>query len=617
VTHFDIVSHQTIPAGSIDRFGASQPAEKFEARATVQLDPANSRNQVIVDLDRAPRDVQGKVEFEADVLILRPAKSNGTMIVEFPNRGSSLFLGLLNDLDHSANEGMDQAGNGFLFAKGYTLVVVGWQGDVTSGTKVGTTLPIARGVTGFSRDEWVVQEPTPHQRLHLSWPVANRATAQLFERTSEYSPTVLMAPSTWHFVGESQLEITAPKQQNSPAVYELRYKAKDSAIMGLGFAAVSDVASFLEHDGGPSNPLAEAGRSIITHSIATGISQSGRALRDFLYLGFNRDEAGRRVFDGMLPIVPGSRRTFTNARFAQPGRNPGPEADSLYPVDQFPFTYDVIHDSLSGRTDGILRSCRSTQSCPKVMEFDSEYEFWGARASLTVTDTRGNPIALPEEVRAYMLAGAPHSNPWNAKSSRDPRCALPSSPIAAGPVIRALLVDLDDWVAHDSLPPRSRYPSVADGTLVPASDVYPKGLPIPYKAQHLRAQWIEQTESGPVVKGEYPVLLPKADADGNAVAGIHLPIVSAPRATYVGWNPLTSVAGPQALCDHAAGMIPFAQTKEQRASANDPRLSIDERYSSREEYQAAALRAARMLVSERLLLEEDVNGVVAAADSIE
>jgi hypothetical protein len=539
------------------------------------------------------------------------------MIVELPNRGQSLVLGLLNDLDRSAGDGMNQAGNGFLFAKGYTLVVVGWQGDIASGTKIGTTLPIARGVTGFSRDEWTVQKTALPQRLHLSWPVADPATAQLFERNREDGPSVAMAPSAWHLVGETQLEITAPETQDSPAIYELRYLAKDSAIMGLGFAAVSGVASFLEHDGGPLNPLAEAGHSIIAHSIATGISQSGRALRDFLYLGFNRDESGRRVFDGMMPIVPGSRRTFTNARFAQPGRNPGPEADQLYPADQFPFTYDVIHDSLSGRTDGILRSCRSTQSCPKVMEFDSEYEFWGSRASLTVTDTRGNAITLPDEVRAYMLAGAPHSNPWNAKSSRNPRCALPSSPVAAGPVIRALFVDLDNWITHDNLPPPSRYPSVADGTLVPAMDVYPKGLPIPYEGRHLRAQWIEQTDSGPVVKGEYPVLLPKADADGNAVAGIHLPIVSAPRATYVGWNPLIGVTGTQALCDHAAGMIPFAQTKAGRITANDPRPSIEERFSSPDQYHAAALRAARTLVDQRLLLGEDVNGVVAAAGSIE
>jgi hypothetical protein len=235
---------------------------------------------------------------------------------------------------------------------------------------------------------------------------------------------------------------------------------------------------------------------------------------------------------------------------------------------------------------------------------------------LLVTDTRGKGIALPGEVRAYMLAGAPHSNPWNAVSSRNPRCVLPSSPVAAGPVIRALLVALDRWVTNGDLPPDSRYPSVSDGTLVSANDVYPSGLPLPYKGQHLRAQWIEQTQSGPVIKGEYPVLFPKADSDGNAVAGIHLPMVSVPVATYVGWNPQIGVTGIQELCDHAAGMIPFAATKLQRTAADDPRLSIEERYASREEYLTKVQRAAELLASERLLLKEDIPIVVAEAGSI-
>lgn len=617
VTEFKIISSRTIVPSPMGRFGPAQPAEKFVAHAKLELDPSDPRNAVIADLDRAPRNGHGKIDYEAEVIVLRPANPNGLLLVELPNRGGSEIFGALDDLDHPAGDGVNEAGNGFLLAKGYALAVIGWQGDLPLDKKIAASLPVAKGSSGFSRDEWVMPATATEQTLTLSWPVADPASAQLFERSVEDGPSVKVPASRWHLVGEDRVEVTSPEPRAARVIYELRYRAKDSAVMGMGFAAVRDVTLFLEHDGGAANPLAKDGHSILTRSIATGISQSGRALRDFLYLGFNRDETGRRVFDGMLPIIPGTRRSFTNARFAQPGRNPGPEADQQYPVDQFPFTYDALTDSLSGRTDGILVRCRATQSCPKVIEFDSEYEFWGSRASLLVTDTRGKAIPLPGEVRAYMLAGAPHFNPWNAVSSRNPRCMLASSPVAAGPVIRALLADLDDWITKAEPPPESRYPSVAEGTLVPADDVYANGLPLPYEGQHLRAQWIEQTEGGPVVRGEYPVLLPKADADGIALAGIHLPMVSVPRATYVGWNPQANASGTQELCDHAAGMLPFARTKAERLAANDPRLSIEERYANRAAYHAAAVSAAEELVRDRLLLKEDAPVVVAEAEAID
>jgi len=617
VTHFKIVSRTAIPAASSTRFGLMQAAEKITAHVSLEVDPADPRNSVIVDLDRAPRTADGAVSFETDVILLRPAQPNGLLVVEFPNRGNSQIYSVLSDIDHGEQGGIDQVGNGFLLAKGYTLAIVGWQGDIAPGKKLGASLPLAQNVSGFSRDEWVLPKASAKETLPLSWPIKDPASAQLVERPTENSASVTVPHSRWRLLDDRHVEITSQSAAGSHTVYELRYIAKNSAVMGLGFAAVRDVASFLEHDGSPSNPLARDGHSLITRSIVTGVSQSGRAVRDFLYWGFNCDQGGRRVFDGMLPIIPGSRRSFTNARFAQPRRNPGPEADQQYPVDQFPFTYDVLKDSLSGREDGLLLRCRQTQTCPKILEYDSEYEFWGSRASLNVTDTHGKAIALPDNVRAYMLAGAPHSNPWNAVSIRTPRCAMPSSPIAFGPVIRALLVDLDDWIHSGTLPPASRYPSVADGTLVPAHDVFPPGLPLPYTGQHMRAQWIEQTETGPIVKGEYPVLFPKSDPDGNSQAGVHLPQVAVPRATYVGWSPQTGATGVQDLCDHAAGMVPFARTKAERTAANDPRLSLEERYKSREQYEAQALRSAQSLVTERLLLKEDIDTVVAAAHAVE
>ena len=616
VTHLEVVSTNTIAASHTGMFGTTGAAERITARATIALDPADPRNQVIVDLDKAPRNAQGRVEAVADVVIVRPEHSNGSLLLELPNRGSSQIFGILDDLDTPTGQRLDQAGNGFLLAKGYTLVLVAWQGDIAAGKGMQLKLPRAIGLSGYSRDQWAFADTQSTKRVTLSWPINEASSARIAIRATPDSALSTPAGLAFRLIDESTLEITRPAGASGAGTYEFSYIAKDPAIMGMGFAAVRDVATFLIHDTSAANPLARSGRSTVHQAIATGVSQTGRALRDLLYFGFNEDELGRQVFAGMLPIIPGTRRSFTNARFAQPGRNPGPEADQLYPVDQFPFTYDVLEDKLTGRKDGLLLRCRRTHTCPKILEFNSEYEFWGARGGLLVTDTAGKAIDLPAEVRAYMLAGAPHSNAWNAVSKRDADCAMPSSPVIAGPAIRALLTALNRWIDKNELPPPSRYPSVAAGTLVAAAEVYPKGLPLPYRGQYLHAPLVEQTSDGPVIKGEYPVLLPKADADGNAIAGIHLPIVAVPRATYTGWNPQVARSGPQDLCDHAASMVPFTNTKAERVADGDPRLSLEERYPTRDAYLKATHAAVDKLVADRLLLKEDAAASVAAAEAV-
>jgi hypothetical protein len=297
VTHFDVLHKTSITAESSNRFKSTEAAEKFVAHATLELDPTDSRNSVIVDIDRAPRNTNGKIDFGADVVIVRPAKPNGLMLVEFPNRGSSQIFSLLNDVERRTGSEFAGGGNGYLLAKGYTLVIVGWQGDISPGQKIGATLPIAKDVSGFSRDEWVLPKTEGEAVLPLSWPVKDPSTAQLFERSSEDGPSTPVSSSKWHLVGD-QVEISSLASQTSRVIYELRYIAKDSAIMGMGFAAVRDVALFLQHDSGPSNPLAANGHPIITHSILAGVSQSGRAVRDFLYLGFNSDANGKRFSMG-------------------------------------------------------------------------------------------------------------------------------------------------------------------------------------------------------------------------------------------------------------------------------------------------------------------------------
>jgi Alpha/beta hydrolase domain len=317
-----------------------------------------------------------------------------------------------------------------------------------------------------------------------------------------------------------------------------------------------------------------------------------------------------------MPIIPGARRSFTNDRFAEPGRNPGPEFDRLYPVLRFPFTYAVTEDAVTGRRDGLLLRCSLTNTCPRIMQVDSEFEFWGSEASLLVTDTRGRDLEPPPEVRLYMIAGSPHGNVANAVVTRKSACTLPLNPVYGGPAFRALLTDLRTWITEDVPPPASRYPTLAQNTLVVASDVYPMPIPgLGYRAQYARAEAIEQATPLPKVQGEYPLYLPRAGVDGNALAGIRLPLLAAARATYTGWNPIAGAVGGQTLCTQMGGTLPFAGTRAERIAAGDPRPSIEELYPTSDTYVAAVKAATARLMDERLLLPEDAAEAISAAEA--
>jgi hypothetical protein len=618
VTRFEIGARQ--PAALEGRsFGARGTAEKITARATIALDPADPANAVIVD--RAPRNAEGKVEATTDVVILRPQRPNGTLLFEVVNRGRKLLASWAQDGDSAAGSRLEQAadmGNGFLLEQGYTLVWAGWQPDVpTDPNMLRVAVPTVPGITGPSREEWSFgDKPGPH-RATLSYPVADRASARLTARARTDDPRRAEDGLALRFIDDSTIEITPPANARPDTLFELTYTARDPRVTGMGLAAIRDVAAFLRRDTGAQNPLAAEGRSTVDRAVGLGISQSGRVLRDFLYFGMNRDEAGRMVFDGLVPVIPGARGSFTNARFAQPGRNPGPEFDRLFPVGQFPFTYEVTEDALSGKRDGLLLRCRTSNTCPRIMQMDSEFEFWGSLGSLNVTDTRGQHIDLPPEVRLYLLSGAPHGNPANAVARQTPACVMPLNPISGGPALRALLVGMERWLREGVEPPASRYPTRAQGTLAPAKQVYPAIPGLPYAGQYVHAfrvqQSVEDGDSVPQVRGEYPLFLPRAGLDGNAIAGIRLPLVDAPRATYVGWNAQTQAKGPQDLCTQSGGVVPFAATAAERQAKNDPRPSLEELYPTPAAYQDAVRASAQRLVAERLLLPADAEAAVQAA----
>jgi len=615
VVKFEIVRVES-PAFEGRSFGSVGTYDRIIARATIAVAPDDPHNTIIVDLDRAPRNAQGLVEAVTDVEILRPtvaANGNRRLFYEVLNRGGKLGFALFNDIPVVVNNlaKAADAGNGFLMNRGYTVVWSGWQGDILPGAgRMTFSPPIVPDVTGLSREDFIFDHMDNPASATLSYPAVDLdpAHTRLSVREREADPRATPAGLEVKFEGPTKISIKRPDGFDAGAIYEFIYTAKDPKVMGLGFAATRDVVSFLRNEttdaAGTANPL--AGR--IDRAIGFGLSQSGRYLHDYLYLGFNADEAGRTVFEGLMPHISGAKKTFTNYRFSQPGRSPYQHADMLYPGADFPFTYPVITDTLTGKSDGFLARCLAAGNCPKIIKSDSELEFYQQRASLVVTDTEGHALAMPDNIRLFLLSNLQHFSLANAKPEMVKVCAFPTNPLNAGPPVRALLVALDDWISKGTPPPASRYPSRNDGTLVPpaADDVgFPRIPEFAYTGRMARPTVIKSDEMPPAKGAAYPVFVPKTDTDGRDVAGLHLPTLEAPAATHTGWNLRKPSFSEGELCDNNGSMIPFAATREERQKNNDPRLSMAERYPNDGDRAAAIAKAAQQLVKDRLLLEED------------
>jgi Alpha/beta hydrolase domain len=349
-----------------------------------------------------------------------------------------------------------------------------------------------------------------------------------------------------------------------------------------------------------------------------GISQSGRFLRDFLYRGFNEDMDGKIVFDGMHPDIAGSRKTFTNFRFSQPGRWQKQHEDHEYPGDQFPFTYVTMKDPISGKTDGILERCSQTGTCPKIIHSDGEYEIWGARASLIVTDPTGHDIRLPDNVRVFAYAGTQHGGGAGvlAGNPRAGICQNLNDPMSLRAIRTALTIDLYQWVAKGVAPPDSRFPTVANGGLVPAKSIGFPSIPgVTFTGLYNPLRLHDFSTLPPKDGPAYTVLVGRVDADGNMVDGVRNPFLTVPIGTYTGWNLRRSGYAEGDQCAQNGSFIPFAKTKAERTANGDPRLSLEERYPTHVAYVAKVRAAADSLVKDRLLLQDDADEIVQRAEN--
>lgn len=616
VVEFQVIKRE--PAFEGQSFGNVGAYEKLQARVTMAVKPEDPYSAGIVDLKLAPKNAAGEVEFRTQVDLLKPAdmsRGNGKLLYDVLNRGRKLGLVLMNDAPASNDPSKAaDAGNGFLMEQGYTIVWSGWQGDLNlQPPLIGLEVPTLTGVTGTSREEFVFDHTKNPATATLTYPAADLdpAKATLTVRAKAEDARTTPAGLSFQYLSPTEIEITRPTGFDAGAIYEFIYPAKDPKVLGLGFAAVRDVVSYLRYEGNAANPLAGQ----IRHAYGLGISQSGRFLRDLLYQGFNEDEAKRPVFDGLMPHIAGARRTFTNERFAQPGRYSRQHEDHDFPGDQFPFSYAVSYDPLSKRTDGLMKKCQAARSgCPKVIQTDTDTEMFQARAGLLVLDAAGQPLDVPTNVRLYLLVGLQHFTAPGASSKPQPACLLPDNPLHAGAAMRALLVVMDEWVTHNTLPPASRFPTLKGVTLVLPEDAGYPALPgLRYQGLVNRKSVVDHQTMPPVLGTSYPVLVARVDPDGHALAGLRLPAIEAPIASYLGWNPRKPGFAEGQLCSTTGAMIPLAKTRAEREAKNDPRLSLEERYAEPNLYVKAVERAAEHLVRDRLLLPADAARITAAA----
>ncbi len=615
--------------------------------ATGEVNPNDANNAVITDIARAPRLPDGNVMYQHNFYILKPvdlSKGNHKMMYEPPNRGRKTY----QELNRTPDGGNDPAAlteaafpgelaNSFLWSRGYTTVWSGWENNLGALTGLTATaaLPVATNTDGSTITgpgyEYIV---SPGATYTLVYPAASGSqdppNATLTHRIHLDDTPEVVPASGWAYTDSSNTAIKLTSGSFvANDIYEFEYIAKNPTVNGLGLAAIRDFNSFLRYatadDSGTPNPLAGDVTRIYTETS----SQPARTLNDFVHLGFNEDEGGNKVFDGMMQWIGAGDGLNMNYRWSQTKRTNRNRQDLLYLEGLFPFANQTTFDPISGQTDGRYKKCSETNTCPLAMEFYSANEFWVKAGSLMSTDPTG-AYDLPDqpEARVYLLSSKQHGGPGNPASRGS--CQQFLNPLASEQVQRALWEDLDAWSTMGTAPPPSRVPRLDDGTLVPPPDpsltggryvgipgvtytglkttryrfdygsaFYQTGIPT-INPPFITPPYEDNPANGPI----YPSYVPKVDSDGNDMAGVRLPELTVPLATYTGWG-LRSGKWANDGCEASGQYIPFKATKGERIASGDPRPSVQERYPSFAMYRAAVMNALDQLVKQRFVLCED------------
>ena len=624
------------------KFGDAGEYIKISGWAYGEVDPRNSLNSIIQDIQLAPRNVRGKVEYVTQFILLRPmnmGRCNGVLFLSLPNRGNVFPP--------------DTA----LLKRGYIYLWTAWQGDVLPGNdRLMMEVPIAKDstavISGKIRSEFEVNDLTKTLNLssgyftgltHHSYETASldNDKGTLTKRVHEEDRPEPIPNSDWAFADcstrefpgfPSRTEISLKGGFDPNYIYELIYTGKNPLVMGLGFAAIRDVASFLKYqvgdERGHPNPLVVYGSSAtpVKAAIIQGVSQCGNFIRTFLQLGFNEDENKKMVFEGVSDHI-GTRRISLNIRFGRPGGSGMQREDHLFPGNEPPFTWDVTTEPISGVKGGILEKCIQTNTCPKIIQTLSSSEYWQSRASLRTTDGKKD-IPLPDNVRIYLFSSTQHS-PFKMN---DKVSGFATNDNSYALNLRALLIELENWVLNDKQPPASLYPRIDNNTLtrpdkksigwtdipgVPYNGNVNEGALIDHGPDY-NYKYISGILREPPVELKdktYHVLVPKVDKDDNELGGIRNTTVMVPMGTYTGWSLRQKGYGEGDLNALNGMFIPFKNTKQERIGANDPRPSLEERYQTHEGYVNAVKKAADELVGKGFLLPEDAAQIAATAEA--
>jgi hypothetical protein len=616
VTKLEIQTRTTVLDGK--PFGASGAYEKIAGTIRFAVDPMHPLHQRVTDMTLAPRNAQGLVEFSADFYLLKPVdmkKGNGALLLDVPNRGRKVAIEMFNSTPRVPDPSTEKDfGNGFLMRQGYSVAWVGWQIDVPrqDGLMV-LDAPRVPGVTGYVRCRLRPNEAAEvlplADRYHIPNPSIdlNDPDATVTVRENGGATPVVLPREGWRFTDAGHI---AMKGGFKPGViYDVVYRSSNPLLVGSSFLAVRDTAAFLRW-GTEGNPCAGG----LERAYLFGVSQSGRFLREMLYLGLEEDEQGRMVFDAVWPHVAGGRRGEFNLRFGQPSLNSAGTVGSLPPFND----------------EGLYANLRKRGKQPKIFATNTSAEYWRGDASLIHTDDTGTRDAEPAPfVRTYLYAGTQHTPgaipPPETDANTGARGAHTFNIVDYAPLLRASLVNLDAWVRKGVEPPASAFPRVADGTAVQPESLgaFFKKLPgVTFAARFVRPAPLDfgpdigrGIAAYPAKAGApYTVHVSAIDADGNEVAGIIPVETAAPLATFTGWNPRHPQQGaPGDLMQMRGSTFAFARTRAEREPNNDPRLSIAERYASRAAYLDAVRAAAQKLIDMRFALGEDMDAILARA----
>jgi hypothetical protein len=635
VTRLTIARREVLMGGHA--FGNAGAYEKLVGTVHFALDPKLPANAAIVDLRLAPHNARGLVEFAADFYLLKPvdpAKGNGRLFYEAGNRGTKRILPVFQSATGSADPTTAaEIGNGALMNLGYTLLWMGWQWDVPAG-RMRMDIPVAtengQPITGLVRGNFIpganATSALIADRGHTPYPVVDPAGREhvMYVRTLPSDPPRMISREQWRFTGEGT--VTLDGGFEAGRIYDVVYRARDPRVIGVGLAGTRDLVSFFKHataaQGNPSPGLRFA--------IGWGVSQTGRFLRHFVYEGFNADEHGAIVFDGVFDQVGGAGRGSFNHRFGQQSRDQLQHFNIQYPVDMFPFTDEEQADPVTGARDGLLAKAQRSNTVPKFFHLLTNSEYFNRAGSLTHTDVSGTrDVGPPATSRIYQVASAPHIvGPFPPAPFTDPDFIgqADMNPLDYNPVVRALFHALDSWVVVGAEPPPSRYPRLDNGTLTaPDKAGWPTipgvALPrAPMTAYRLDfgPEWSKGRVSvePPKLGAPFVSRVPAVDEAGNDRGGIRLPQITVPLATHTGWNyRRASIGAPDRLASEIGSYLPLPKTRADRERAGDSRRSIEERYADKQAYLDGIAAAAQALVDERYLLAEDVADVIARAEA--